>query len=86
MRFSGDNQLDFKDDATIVRYKEWIENHENNSVATIKRKLSNIKVYLREGWGITAYINFYKGKTEERNPHIAYKEEDVLQLIQALQA
>ena len=86
MRFSKNNRLDFKDSSTIFRYKEWIENHKKNSIATIIRKLSNIKVYLREGWNIIVFTNFYKGKTEERNPHIAYKEEEILELIQALQA
>ena len=86
MRFSDENQLDFKDSLTIVRYKDWVESHQKNSIATIVRKLSNIKVYLKEGWNIIVFTNFYKGKTEERNPHIAYKEEEVLELIQGLQA
>ena len=31
-----------------------------------------------------AFVNFYKGRREERNPHEAYNEEDILQLIDEL--
>ena len=55
------------------------------AIATIKTKLSHIKIYLQEAWNINVFINFFKGKSEDRRPHVAYKEEDVLDFINALQ-
>ena len=65
-------------------YKEWLENDKKLAIGSIKLKLSMVKVYLQEAWNFQAFTNFYKGKTEERRPHQAYKEEDVMQLIDQL--
>ena len=43
-----------------------------------------MKVYLQVAWNFKAFINFYKGRTDDRKPHEAYNEEDIFQLIDEL--
>ena len=43
-----------------------------------------MKVYLQVAWNFKAFINFYKGRLDNRRPHEAYNEEDIFQLIDEL--
>ena len=84
IQFTTSNNLELTDNSSIFEYKEWLEKDRKLAIRTIERRLSDIKVYLKVAWNATAFVNFYKGRTDDRNPHEAYNEEDIIQLINEL--
>ena len=83
-RFTESRNLEFVNNNSIFEFKEWLEKDRNLAIKTITGMLNDVKIYLKVAWNFSAYINFYKGRTELRNPHESYKEEDVMQLINEL--
>ena len=76
--------LPLTDNNSVFKYKEWLEKDKKLGIRTILRKLSDVKIYLEVAWNFKAFINFYKGRTDDRNPHEAYNEEDIIELIDEL--
>ena len=74
INFAAENQCEIADNETIIKYKEMLENwkKKGQAINTIKRKLAQVAVYLKESFSFKAKINFYKGKEELRNPHEVY--------------
>ena len=70
--------------ACVTAYKDCLRNEEKQAIGTCTTKLSHVKKYLDVAHKEKVYTNFFKGQDDQVNPHEFYKEEDVLQLIEAL--
>ena len=86
LEFANENYLEYKENETIVKYKDWLENPDERGQAinTIRRKLEHVKTYLREAFGIKVFTNFYKGREKLVNPHEAYDKQDLVLLIEEM--
>ena len=47
----------------------------------MKTKLAYIKTWLKVAHGADVYIKFFRGKSEQVRPHVAYAEADIVELI-----
>ena len=77
--------LDIQEPETIIAYKDWLQHEEGKAINTIKTKLSHVKTWLKQAYKVEAVTRFFRGQAEQVNPHPAYREEDIAELVRALE-
>ena len=51
----------------------------------MKTKLAHIKTWLKVTYGAVVETKFFRGKSEQVRPHVAYEKADILELVGELQ-
>ena len=44
-----------------------------------------MKTWLKQAYKVEVVTKFFRGQTEQVNPHHAYKEKDIVELVRALE-
>ena len=70
--------MNLKTQECVTAFKDWLRNDKGDSINTCKTKLAHVKKYLDIAYKEKVYVNFFKGKKEQVNPHECYKEGDII--------
>lgn len=83
-KYADDHGRLIKDQETILEFKQHLQRN-GSADNTISKKLSHLKTFLKQAHGFDVYVKGKKQSAVVRNPHYAYPEADILQLVDLLE-
>lgn len=68
------------------KFKHYLKTKDGEGYAfnTMATKLSHVRTYLKEGFDVKVNVKLGKVNKSQKNPHKAYRHDDILELVKQL--